>query len=108
MGVDAWGPSAAGWEAAPTDVVRTHDVRSTCAEYDFGYGVRGRYTIRFAEGFNVVLLDPDVAAEFRTRKAVNDALRTQLEMKRTCTGDIVSVCSRVTRHTEQRADATTP
>jgi hypothetical protein len=48
-------------------------------EYDFGDGVRGKYTERFAEGSNVVVLDPDVAAEFKTRKAVNDALRAQLE-----------------------------
>ena len=51
------------------------DVRD---EYDFSDGARGKYADRFAEGSNVVVLDPDVAAEFKTRKAVNDALRTQL------------------------------
>jgi hypothetical protein len=40
-------------------------------EYDFSDGVRGKYAARFAEGSNVVVLDPDVASEFRTRKAVN-------------------------------------
>lgn len=44
-------------------------------EYDFSGGVRGKYADRFAEGSNVVVLDPDVAAEFKTRQAVNDALR---------------------------------
>lgn len=44
-------------------------------EYDFSGGVRGKYVDRFAEGSNVVVLDPDVAAEFKTRQAVNDALR---------------------------------
>jgi len=48
-------------------------------EYDFSDGVRGKYADRFAEGSNVVVLDPDVAAEFKTREAVNDALRAQLK-----------------------------
>lgn len=51
-------------------------------EYDFSDGVRGKYADRFAEGSNVVVLDPDVAAEFKTRKAVNDALRAQLNGRR--------------------------
>lgn len=45
------------------------------AEYDFSGGVRGKYAKQYAEGTNVVLLAPDVAAEFPTSKAVNDALR---------------------------------
>jgi len=56
-------------------------------EYDFSDGVRGKYAARFAEGSNVVVLDPDVAVEFRTRKAVNDALRAQLENGRRASGD---------------------
>jgi hypothetical protein len=52
-------------------------------EYDFSGGVRGKYVDRFAEGSNVVVLDPDVAAEFKTRQAVNDALRDQLTRRRT-------------------------
>lgn len=55
-------------------------------EYDFSAGVKGKYAARFAEGSNVVVLDPDVAAEFRTRKAVNDALRAQLENGRRASG----------------------
>ncbi len=57
------------------------------AEYDFSDGVRGKYADRFAEGSNVVVLDPDVAAEFKTRKAVNDALRAQLKNGRRASGD---------------------
>ena len=57
------------------------------AEYDFSDGVRGRYADHFAEGSNVVVLDPDVAAEFKTRKAVNDALRAQLKNGRRASGD---------------------
>lgn len=56
-------------------------------ESDFGGGIRGKYADRFAEGSNVVVLDPDVAAEFKTRKAVNDALRAQLENGRRTSGD---------------------
>jgi hypothetical protein len=44
-------------------------------EYDFSGGVRGKYADRFAEGTNVIVLDPDVAKSFKTSKEVNDALR---------------------------------
>ncbi len=50
-------------------------------EYDFSGGVRGKYAARFAQGSNVVVLDPDVAAAFKTREAVNDALRDQIESR---------------------------
>jgi hypothetical protein len=43
--------------------------------YDFSKGVRGKYAARYREGSNVVVLDPDVAATFKTSEAVNDALR---------------------------------
>ncbi|MGH2373903.1 MAG: hypothetical protein ACRDIC_10625 [bacterium] len=52
-------------------------------EYDFSGGVRGKYAKRFSKGSNVVVLAPDVAEEFRTAKAVNDALRSYLEKKPT-------------------------
>ncbi len=45
------------------------------AEYDFSGGERGRYAKRFAEGTNVVVLDPDVAEMFKNSREVNDALR---------------------------------
>jgi hypothetical protein len=44
-------------------------------EYDLSGGVRGKYAARYAEGTNVVLLDPDVAAVFPDAAAVNEALR---------------------------------
>lgn len=56
-------------------------------EYDFSDGEHGKYAARFTEGSNVVVLDPDVAAEFKTRKAVNDALRAQLKNGRRASGD---------------------
>ena len=45
-------------------------------EYDFSKAERNRYAARYAEGSNVVVLDPDVAAAFPTAKAVNEALRS--------------------------------
>lgn len=43
--------------------------------YDFSGGVRGKYAARYAEGSNVVVLEPDVAKKFPTSEAVNAALR---------------------------------
>ncbi|MCK6479478.1 MAG: hypothetical protein L6R43_04805 [Planctomycetes bacterium] len=45
------------------------------AECDFTGGVRGKYAARTAKGSIVVVLDPDVAAIFRTAEEVNEALR---------------------------------
>ncbi len=44
-------------------------------EYDFSNAVRGKYAERFAEGSNVIVLDPDVAEVFNDPVAVNGALR---------------------------------
>jgi hypothetical protein len=44
-------------------------------EYDFSRGERGKYATRYAEGSNVVVLDPDVAAAFPNAESVNRALR---------------------------------
>ena len=44
-------------------------------EYDFSNAVRGKYAERFAEGSNVIVLDPDVAEVFSDAAAVNGALR---------------------------------
>jgi hypothetical protein len=45
-------------------------------EYDFSRGVRGKYAKRYAQGSNVVVLDPDVAEYFPDRDSVNDSLRS--------------------------------
>lgn len=74
------------WDPTKEKKVNSHD-SDMREEYDFSDGVRGNYATRFAEGSNVVVLDPDVAAEFKTRKAVNDALRAQLENGRSASGD---------------------
>lgn len=50
------------------------------AEYDFSRGVRGKYARRYAQGTNVVLLEPDVAKKFHDSKSVNKVLRTLVEL----------------------------
>jgi hypothetical protein len=52
-------------------------------EYDFDYStaVRGKYHRRLmTEGTNIVVLEPDVARVFRSSAAVNDALRSLLQV----------------------------
>ena len=44
-------------------------------EYDFTSGVRGKYARRYAQGTNVVVLEPDVAKAFPNAEAVNGSLR---------------------------------
>ncbi len=61
----------------------TDDLRP---EYRFDYSkaVRGKYYPRLIqEGANVAVLDPDVAAAFRDSAAVNDALRSLLQVSET-------------------------
>ena len=52
-------------------------------EYDFSKAVRGVTAARYAQGTNVILLDPDVAEIFPDARAVNDALRTFARLTRT-------------------------
>ncbi len=56
-------------------------------EYDFTNGVRGKYAERFAEGTNLVRLEPDVAKQFPTSEAVNEALRDLVHKQREPTPD---------------------
>ena len=34
-------------------------------EYNFSRGVRGKYSKRYAEGSNIIVLSPDVSAVFK-------------------------------------------
>ena len=45
-------------------------------EYDFSGGVRGKYAKRYAEGSNIIVIDPDVAEYFPDHDSVNEALRS--------------------------------
>ncbi len=58
------------------------------AEYDFSQAVRGKYARRYAEGTNVVVLEPDVARAFPNAKAVNSLLDEQRQCQQQLT-DIV-------------------
>lgn len=51
------------------------------AQYDFSGGVRGKHAKRYAQGTNIVVLAPDVAAAFPTARAVNTALRKLLRAR---------------------------
>ncbi len=51
-------------------------------EYDFRKGVRGKYTKKYKEGTNIVLLDPELRASFPDDEAVNKALRELLEIRK--------------------------
>ena len=66
-------------------------------EYNFDYSkaVRGKYYKRIlAEGANVVMLEPDVAKAFVDSAAVNDALRSLLDLTKTT--------QRLTKHSSGR------
>ena len=43
-------------------------------------GTRGKYAEQYAEGTNIVRLDPDIAAAFPSEEAVNEALRFVLKV----------------------------
>lgn len=45
------------------------------AEYDFSRGIRGKHAAQYAAGTNVVVIEPDVAAEFPTAEEANETLR---------------------------------
>jgi hypothetical protein len=51
-------------------------------EYDFNQGVQGKYAKRYAEGTNVVIIEPDVAKVFPDHDSVNQALRSLVEIIR--------------------------
>lgn len=51
-------------------------------EYDFSQGVRGKYAQRYAEGSNVIVLSPDVAAIFPDSESVNETLRALIKIAR--------------------------
>jgi hypothetical protein len=50
-------------------------------EFDYSKAVRGKYCPRLLkEGSNIVVLEPDIAKSFRDSTAVNEALRSLLEL----------------------------
>lgn len=72
-------------------------------EYDFEYSkaVRGKHYKRLLdEGANVVVLEPDVAKVFVDSSAVNEALRSLLDLARTT--------QRLTKRTSERGKTRRP
>jgi hypothetical protein len=61
-------------ESSNGDEMRPH--------YDFSKAVRGKYAERFAQGTNLVLLQPDVAKEFPDSESVHQALRSLLKSRK--------------------------
>jgi hypothetical protein len=51
-------------------------------EIDFTGGVRGKHAVMYAEGTNIVRLEPDVALLFPNSEAVNAALRLLADLAR--------------------------
>ena len=45
-------------------------------EYDFSKGIRGKYSKKYKDGNNVVVIEPDVAKYFPDHDSVNQALRS--------------------------------
>ena len=68
-------------------------------EYEFSGAVRGKYYKRYIEGTNVVVLEPDVAKQFKDSASVNKVLRAHLKgSKRGLTaGSAASARKRATR-----------
>jgi len=50
-------------------------------EYDFSNAVIGKYAKQYAEGTNIIVLEPDVAKVFPDSTAVNQALRQIIEQR---------------------------
>jgi len=66
-------------------------------EYDFSEAVRGVTAERYAQGSNVVVLEPDVVQMFPNATAVNEALRAL--------GDIIRSVPRPKAHESVRRKA---
>lgn len=58
-----------------TQLTADRDRDTMRPEYDFSAGVRGVTALRYREGTNVVLVDPEVMDVFPDSAAVNEALR---------------------------------
>ncbi len=60
--------------------VKSDELRPEYRREDLGAGVRGKHLEAYRAGTNLVLLSPDVAKVFPTQEAVNDALRSLIDI----------------------------
>lgn len=65
---------------------KSDELRPEYRREDLGPGVRGKYLEAYRAGTNLVLLSPDVAKVFSTEQAVNDALRSLIEVAQRSVG----------------------
>ena len=61
------------------------DLRREYRREELGSGGRGKYLEASRRASNLVLLSPDVAQAFPTEEAVNEALRSLIELARRAT-----------------------
>jgi hypothetical protein len=67
-------------------VKKQDELRPSYRREDLGKGIRGKYFEAFQKGNNLVLISPDVAKVFSTEEAVNEALRSLINVARKSTG----------------------
>jgi hypothetical protein len=60
--------------------VKSDELRPEYRREDLGAGVRGKHLEAYRAGTNLVLLSPDVAKVFPTQEAVNDTLRSLIDI----------------------------
>ncbi len=65
---------------------KSDELRPEYRREDLGQGVRGKYFESYRKGSNLVLLSPDVAKVFPTEEAVNEALRSLIDLAQKSTG----------------------
>jgi hypothetical protein len=63
-----------------------NELRPEYRREDLGQGVRGKYFESYQKGTNLVLISPDVAKAFPTEKAINEALRSLIDLAQKSTG----------------------
>ena len=75
------------------------ELRPEYKREDLGVGVRGKYVKDYSKGTNLILLSPDVAKVFSSDEAVNEALRSLIDLAEKSTGR----AKRSARSTKRRA-----
>jgi hypothetical protein len=65
---------------------KSDELRPEYRREDLGPGVRGKYLEAYRAGTNLVLLNPDISKVFPTEQAVNDALRSLIEVAQRSVG----------------------
>jgi hypothetical protein len=67
-------------------IKESDELRSEYKREDLGQEIRGKYFEAYPNGTNLVLLSPDVARIFSTEQAVNEALRSLINVAQKSVG----------------------